>query len=101
MTVISLCLHPFRSPEMGTGRGDSDFRCGTDGALSSSTLAGSSADGVVMPVEGSEEDSNGEGAPVEAVDIEMQEAAAEGFAPTCEGAGEESMLMAEMLEPES
>ena len=101
MAVISLCLHPFRSPEMGTGRGDSDFRCGTDGALFTPTLPGSSADGVVMPVEGSEGDSNGEGAPAEAVDTETQEAAAEGLAPTCEGAGEESMLRAEMLEPES
>lgn len=78
------------------------FRGGTDGERpSSTTFAGSSADGVVIPVEGSEEDSKGEGGPVEAVDAEKQETAADGLAPTPEGAGEESMLRAEMLEPES
>lgn len=100
-TVISLCVHVFCSPEIGKGRGNSVFRCSTDGELPSTTFAGSSAGGVVIPVEGSEEDSKGEGAPVEDVDAEEQDTAAEGFAPTAEGVGEQSMLRAERLETES
>ena len=54
-----------------------------------------------MPVEGSEEESKGEGASVETVEVERREMAPDGWASMRDGAGEDSMLTAELLESES
>lgn len=99
MKAISLCVHPFRGPEAGIGKGYSVSCCGVDRELPSSALVGPSADGVVIPVEGSEEESKG--VLVDDDDVEKRGMAPGGLASTPEGAGEQSMLTAEVLESES
>lgn len=102
--VISIfgCLHPScEDPEVGPGRGGSvccfDTNVGSLlnwGRPRRSTLPSPLTEGVVIPVDGSEDDPKGEAELVEVVDAETSDT-------TIEGAGEANMLIPETLHSES
>ena len=94
--IVSLCAHPSSGPEVGGEGGVSISCCSIDEGLPSPSFPCPSEDGVVMPVEGSEDESKGEGTSSEAVDIERRVITGEEPASMAEGAGDENML-----EPES
>lgn len=102
VNIIFGCVHSScEDREVGSGRGGfarcSDTNVGSLlswGRARSPTLLSPLTEGVVMPVDGSEDDSNGEAELVEFVDAETSDT-------TTEGEGEENMLMPEILHSES